>query len=292
MGFERNGAVPRVEVAARAGACYGVERALDLTLDAAKSQEPVHTLGPLIHNPRVVADLEEKGVGVAASLDEAGEGTVIIRSHGVVPEVVEEAKRRGNRVVDATCPYVKSVHAAAQRLVREGYRLVIVGEAGHPEVEGIVGHAGGDALVVADPSELQGADLGSRVGVVVQTTQSLPRLQAVVSELVGRVREVHVVNTICSATSERQASARALAARADAMVVIGGRNSGNTRRLFEICSEECARTFHIEDEGELDAVDFAGASLIGVTAGASTPASHIDAVIERLHDLLGAVCNG
>ena len=277
----------RIVVAEHAGACYGVERALELTAQAAATSDRVRTLGPLIHNPRVVSDLEAQGVFVSEDLESCAGDVVVIRSHGVVPEVVDRARELGCRVVDATCPYVKSVHTAARKLVDEGYRLVIVGEDGHPEVEGIVGHAGGDALVVADEAGLEGAELGARVGVVVQTTQSIARLEAVVSALLSRAREVRVVNTICTATAERQRAARKLAEQADAMVVVGGKNSGNTRRLAEICCACCDRTYHVESAGELDPSWFAGCGTVGVTAGASTPSAHIDEVLAVLDGLAG-----
>mgnify|MGYP002610736580 CR=1 FL=1 len=197
-----------IRVAEHAGACYGVTRALELALGCAlEHAEPVHTLGPLIHNPIVVEELAEQGVGLAQSLDEIDRGSVIIRSHGVVPQVIEDARARGLSVVDATCPYVKKVHKAASNLVHEGYDLIIVGESGHPEVEGIVGHAEGKAHVVASPQDLDGVTLGKRVGVVVQTTQTAANLSAVVAALAPLVSELRVVNTICAATSERQRAA-------------------------------------------------------------------------------------
>lgn len=161
-------------------------------------------------------------------------------------------------------------------MVAQGYQLIVVGESGHPEVEGILGHAGGAAFVVSNVEDLDSIDLCRRVGVVVQTTQTPERLAQIVSALVPRVAEVNVINTICKATHERQASAADLARRADVMVVVGGKNSGNTRRLAQICSERCASTHHIEDDAEIDPAWFEGVSLIGITAGASTPAAHIE----------------
>lgn len=279
----------QIIVADRAGACYGVERALNLTLEQAdKDAGPVHTLGPLIHNPLVVEDLEARGVRVADTPADAGEGLLIIRAHGTTPEVIADAEARGLTVLDATCPYVKKVHVAAKKLVDAGYDVLVVGEAGHPEVEGILGHAG-HARVVGSVDDVralvEAGALKQKVGVVVQTTQTLALLQAVVAELLSRAQEVRVVNTICAATQERQQAAAELAAQVDAMVVIGGKNSGNTRRLFEICSARCARTRHIESADELDAAWFNGAGKIGITAGASTPQAHIDAVVARLRAL-------
>lgn len=276
-----------IEVARYAGVCYGVERALGMAEKAAdEARKPVNTLGPLIHNPLVVNDLESIGVGTASNVSEVEEGTLIIRAHGVVPSVVEDARTRGLDVLDATCPYVKKVHNAAERLVREGYQLIVVGESGHPEVEGIMGHAGDDAHVVSVPGDLDAIDLSRKVGVVVQTTQTPGALADVVAELSKRTMDLRVINTICSATQERQDSAAELARRVDAMIVVGGKNSGNTRRLAEICTAACPKTHHIEDASEIEAAWFDGVSHIGVTAGASTPASHIERALVRMRSLL------
>lgn len=280
---------PTIEVAAHAGVCYGVERALDLAYGAAKSApKPVRTLGPLIHNPIVVDELADGGIAPVDDLDNAASGSVIIRAHGVVPSVIDDAKRRGLHVIDATCPYVKRVHMAAEKLVRKGYQLVVVGESGHPEVEGIMGHADDAAVTVSCVDDLFGVELQRRVGVVVQTTQTMSTLTEIVDELLVRSDEVRVINTICSATQERQEAASDLAARVDAMVVIGGKNSGNTRRLVEICRERCDRTYHIEDAAELSPTMFSDATRIGITAGASTPASHIQRAVVAIESLTGA----
>lgn len=279
---------PTIEIAAHAGTCYGVQRALDLALKAGKDSKgsPVHTLGPLIHNPIVVAELEGEGVHLADSLDEARCGTIVIRAHGVVPQVIDEARDRGFDVVDATCPYVKKVHLAAEQLVREGYQLLVVGEPGHPEVEGILGHSGSNAQVVSSVEDLDGIELTSKVGVVVQTTQTARNLSGITAALAPRVKELRVVNTICAATSERQRAAAELAGRCDVMFVVGGKNSGNTRRLAQICSEACPRTHHIERASEIDPDWLREAEHIGITAGASTPQTHIERAIERIKECI------
>lgn len=276
-----------IEVASHAGVCYGVERALKLAAHAAESARgSVTTLGPLIHNPIVVRDLESAGVKGAQTVDEVESGTLIIRAHGVVPQVIDQARAKGLEVLDATCPYVKKVHMAAEKLVREGYQLIVVGESGHPEVEGILGHAGDAAHVVSTPHDLDGVDLARKVGVVVQTTQTPANLAAIVSALALRTMDLRVVNTICSATQERQDSAAELASRADVMIIIGGKNSGNTRRLAEICMACCPRTHHIEDSSEIQRTWFEGVALVGITAGASTPGAHIDAALACINRLL------
>ena len=281
-------AVPTIEIAAHAGTCYGVQRALDMALAAAPQageSAQVHTLGPLIHNPIVVRELAEAGVGLAETLDDAATGTVIIRAHGVVPQVIDAARERDLTVVDATCPYVKKVHVAAERLVREGYRVIVVGEPGHPEVEGILGHAGDDAQVVSCAADADKLPLKGKVGLVVQTTQTAQNLAEVVAAITPRVQELRVINTICAATSERQQAAASLAQRCDCMVVVGGKNSGNTRRLAQICADACEHTHHIEEASELEVAWFANARHIGITAGASTPQEHIERAVARIKEL-------
>lgn len=274
-----------IRVARHAGVCYGVERALELAEEAAGRGGSVKTLGPLIHNPQAVAALKERGVEVAACLDEADEGTLVIRSHGVDPAIIEQAREKGLDVVDATCPFVSKAHDAARELKAAGYVVVIVGEAEHPEVEGIAAHASGDALIVQSPQELPERFSNRRVGVVVQTTQSADRLAAVVADLLPRVGELRVFNTICSATAKRQLSAGELASEVDVMVVVGGHNSGNTTRLAEICARANPKTHHVETADELDPSWFTGAHVVGVTAGASTPDAQMAGVIEAIESL-------
>ncbi len=276
----------RVEVAKAAGACFGVERALELVRRAARDAEgtdgTVHTLGPLIHNPGAVLELESLGVSAIASPADARAGdTLVLRAHGVTPEVEAQARKAGLAVVDATCPFVKRVHVDVERLAADGMQVLVVGESGHPEVEGTLGHVPG-AVAVGSAEELAGVEVRRRVGVVAQTTLERAKLRDVVAALVGRCEELRVFDTICAATSERQEAAAALARKADVMVVLGGRNSANTRHLAEICSARCARTHHVEDEGELEPGWFEGADLVGVTAGASTPATQIESACRRI----------
>lgn len=272
----------RVEVARYAGVCYGVERALKLAEEAAKQGTSVHTLGPLIHNPQAVEALKAKGVVVAACLDEVDSGTLVIRSHGVDPAIIDIAQDKGLDVVDATCPHVSKAHAAASELRDAGYTVVVVGEADHPEVEGIMAHAGGEALVVESPEELPNRLPSRKVGVVVQTTQSEALLGEVVTALLAHVTELRVYNTICSATAKRQRSAAELAESVDVVVVVGGHNSGNTTRLVEICNDANPRTHHVETAEELDPAWFEGADSVGVTAGASTPDEQMQGVIRAI----------
>ena len=263
-----------------AGACYGVQRALNMALDTVSEGSRAVTLGPLIHNPQVVAQLAERGIRAVENPDQAVEGSVIIRSHGVTPQVRREIEARGLPVVDATCPHVARAQKAAAKLARECGRVVVVGEAGHPEVEGLVAYAreaGGEADVPAG--------LSGKVGVVVQTTQTREAFEEVLAALRDRGVECVVKDTVCLATRERQESAADLAREVDAMIVIGGRNSSNTTRLAEICSSVCGNTHHIERASELDSVWFDQCTEVGITAGASTPEDQIAAVEARIASL-------
>lgn len=277
----------RVVVARHAGVCYGVERALEMANGAADSEGPVMTLGPLIHNPQAVAALVERGVGVAQSLDDVNEGTVVIRSHGVDPAVIEAAREKGLRVVDATCPFVSAAHYCAADLAASGYLVVIVGESDHPEVEGILAHAGERALILETAADIPADFRARRVGVVVQTTQPMSALQDVVDALLPHVTELRVCNTICSATAKRQAAAAELAEQVDVIVVVGGYNSGNTTRLAEICRAGNPRTYHVETAAEIVPQWFAGVHVVGVTAGASTPGEQIEGVIQAIEAIPG-----
>lgn len=279
----------RLEVvkAAHAGACYGVQRALDMTLKAAHEGGSVCTLGPLIHNPRVVAELGSKGIQVANDVQDVNCEGVVIRSHGVVPQVISQLEERGFKVIDATCPHVMRAQRAAAKLASEGRHVLVVGEEGHPEVEGISAHAveaGGECTIVGNAQDIPEALTGP-VGVVVQTTQSRERFEEVLSALEQRNLDLEVKDTICFATTQRQHSAIELAERVDAMVVIGGRNSSNTTRLFEICAQHCDKAFHIESAEEVDPSWFDDCRVVGVSAGASTPDDQIESVVSYLAEL-------
>jgi len=280
----------KIRKAVHAGYCWGVERALDIVTDTASAHpgETVRTIGPIIHNPHVVQSLEEKGVQAVNGLDEMDSGTVIIRTHGVPPETYEQAAAKGLNVVDATCPLVTLVQNKAKQLVQEGYHLVIFGNPRHPEVIGTIGHAGGKATVIEHPEDVKNVHLPKRIGVVVQTTQETELLAALLAELAPRCKEVKIFNTICNPTIERQEAARELARDVQVVIVVGGKNSSNTRHLAEVCREEGATAYHIEDATELDPTWVKGFDNIGVTAGASTPGWLMDQVIERLEALNGS----
>ena len=282
-----------VLVAKHAGACFGVERALRLVHETAeKTEGPIYTLGPLIHNPIVVADLEKADVHVAASVGEAPvDSTLILRTHGVAPSVVSEALEADLEVIDATCPFVTRCHEAAKSLSEAGYQVVVVGEKGHPETEATSAEVEG-SLILGSRNDVREATLANKVGLVCQTTISEETLAEVAGAIVCRARETKVINTICAATRERQEAARQVAERADVMIVLGGKASANTCHLFDIASSVCERTYHIEEASELDPAWFTGARLVGLTAGASTPKDHIDACVQALEEIAQGACQG
>jgi len=249
----------KILVCEHAGACHGVQRALEMAEDALSKGKPVYTLGSLIHNPLVVANLEARGIKVLEEIDEAKEGILVIRSHGVPPQVIDEALAQGLEVVDATCFNVQRVQEAVRLLRSNDYQVLIVGEAGHPEVESVRAHAGDGTLVAKTPEDLpDDLSVSTRIGVVAQTTQAPETLDAIIAELQRRGIEYDVRNTICSATRQRQRASAQLAHEVDGMIVIGGHNSGNTTRLYEICKAICPNTHHIESSNELDPAWFVG----------------------------------
>jgi (E)-4-hydroxy-3-methyl-but-2-enyl pyrophosphate reductase len=277
----------KVKVARQVGYCYGVKRALDMARSAAgPDREPINTLGPIIHNPQVVELLKREGVGVAGSLEDIQGGTVIIRSHGVEPETIDKARAKGIKVLDATCPFVKKAQQKAAELGANGYYVVILGEKDHPEVLGIMGHAGGRALVIERTEDLKLIPKKERkVGLVVQTTQSAEKLQEIAGLLAANVAELKVYNTICNATSRRQEDALTLTDSVDVMLVLGGKNSANTSRLAEMCRETGTPTYHIETANEIDPAWFKPGDSVGVTTGASTSTDILEEVVAALESM-------
>jgi 4-hydroxy-3-methylbut-2-en-1-yl diphosphate reductase len=277
----------KIILAESAGFCFGVKRATSMAFEAAEHYHQICSLGPIIHSPQLVKKLEEKGVQVIESVEDIPEGAVIIRSHGVTSAELDGILSREMKIVDATCPFVKKAQDHAALLSREGYVVILVGEAEHPEVQGIVSYArDGEVYVVADRRQAEELPRKSRIGVVAQTTQSFENLRQVAEVCLEKSKELRVFNTICSATTVRQNEARNIARQVDMMLVIGGFNSANTNRLAQICQEIQPRTHHVETAEQIDAAWFAGVSTVGITAGASTPRWIIDEVTQRV-ELLG-----
>src|SRR5512146_134327 len=272
-------------LAEQAGFCFGVKRATQMAFEAADKGGKTYTLGPIIHSPQVVQRLEEMGVRVRQDLSGMESGTIIIRSHGVASEELEEAVRRELEIVDATCPFVKKAQEHVKSLSQAGYDVVVVGDNDHPEVQGIVSYAKEKVFVIGSGEEAAKLPKMGKIGIVAQTTQSFENLKNVVLECLMKAGEIRVFNTICDATAVRQEEAKVLAQRVDCMIVIGGYNSANTKRLAEVCSELQPKTYHIETAQQLVPAWFEGVGTVGVTAGASTPKWLIDEVMERIEEI-------
>ena len=252
------------------GFCYGVKRAIKIARENASADGNACTLGPIIHNPQMVERLRREGVGTVDSLEEMRDGTIIIRSHGVGPEIYEQADQMNLRLVDATCPHVRKAQLSAKSLVDEGYQVIIVGEKEHPEVKSIFEWSSHKAMIVETEEEAEDFAPCSRLGIVSQTTFSSDRFRRIVMKLLDKSRDIKILRTICTATDQRQAAAMDLAGKVNLMLVIGGKNSANTSRLAQLCAQKC-RTYHIETVAELQDQWFDKIEKIGITAGASTP---------------------
>ena len=264
-----------VTTAKSAGFCFGVRRAVDMVYAEAKKDNRVFTLGPIIHNEQVVKDLEKKGVKVIDSVNDISEkeNTTIIRSHGVPQNVINALKEKKVNIVDATCPFVSKIHKIVKQASEDGKTVVIVGSDNHPEVEGIKGWCVSKPIVIESASEAEKLDNfgGKKLCIVSQTTFNYKKFKDIVDILSKKSYDIDVMNTICNATEERQTEAGTIARQSDAMLVIGGKHSSNTQKLYEICRKECENTYFIQTLDDLDLKQFQSFRSVGITAGASTP---------------------
>ncbi len=274
-----------VILAEHAGFCFGVTRAVDEVYKQIEnnSGKQIYTFGPIIHNETVVSDLERKGVKVIESVEELSgltEGILIIRSHGIRKEIYDLIEKQGIEYVDATCPFVKRIHNIVEKESSAGKTIVVVGSAKHPEVDGIVSYAQGPVFVVETPEDVESLNIpeGTEICIVSQTTFNCNKFQETVDKFSISRYNVNVVNTICSATEERQTEAEKIAGQVDAMIVIGGAHSSNSRKLYEICSKKCANTYFIQTLDDLHLELPKSVKLVGITAGASTPKNIIEEV--------------
>ncbi|OGC11804.1 4-hydroxy-3-methylbut-2-enyl diphosphate reductase [candidate division WOR-1 bacterium RIFOXYA12_FULL_52_29] len=261
-----------VLVAKHAGFCVGVERAYKIALQEPENQ-PVYMLGNLVHNKQVVERLRARGIIGVHSLSEiSAKGTLLISAHGASPEIYEEAKQKGLKIIDTTCPWVKKAQKIAAELAGRGCRVVIVGDKGHAEVKGLLGWSGGRGTVVETPADVSNLTVAENcLGMIAQTTQAEEQFQNIAAALRAKFANVEVHNTICGATSHRQSAAIEIAKQVDLMLVIGDKMSANTNRLTELCAKTGTKTFQIETAAELDPSWLTGKTKVGVTAGASTP---------------------
>ena len=272
----------KIERAQSYGFCFGVKRAIKI----AEEHPGSATLGPLIHNNLEIERLKRKhNVSLAHSLDEIEPGkATVIRTHGIPKDDLAKLREKGSEVIDATCPFVTKPQQIVEEMSREGYDIVIFGDVNHPEIKGVMSYAEGPVYAILSMEELVELKLRERVAVVAQTTRKIEEYNKIVTYLVPRHKEVRVFNTICNATFENQDAARDLAKRADVMIVIGGKQSSNTKQLYSICKQHCPDSYHVESKEELQKSWFEGKNLCGITAGASTPEWIIEEIVGKIRE--------
>jgi len=280
----------KVKKARQLGSCFGVRRAIKIIDKAAKEYPEIATLGPIVHNRLVVTKLSETGVKVINELDQVQDRVIAIASHGAPPQLLTQIQARKLQVIDTTCPIVRSAQKAAKKLADAGFRVIIFGEATHPEVKGLLGWAGNNAVATLKGAEVANLELPPRLGIISQTTQSQSRFvkfcNDVIQAVFPAVQEIRIVNTLCQETQKRQQAAVELAGRSDLMIVVGGHNSANTQLLAEVCSS-LVETHLIETAAEIEKGWLSGKQHVGVTAGASTPDGAIEEVVLKLESLAG-----
>ena len=276
----------KITVADSAGFCFGVKRAIDLAQDIASKDSDVYTFGPLIHNPQEVARLEKENIKVIEDYSKIEKGVLVLRTHGIPLDIYENLSKKENiKIVDAACPFVKKAQDIIKELSKDSEQIVIVGEKKHPEVVALVSYGKGKCLVVEDKNDVKNVKKTDIIYIVSQTTQSPKKFEEIVNEI-SKISQVKVFNTICRATFDRQSAAAKLAKEVNVMIVIGGKNSGNTTRLYQICSN-ITKTYHIEDVDEIEPVWFDKVEAVGITAGASTP----DWIIENIKGRIKEITN-
>lgn len=282
------GSVAEVRIARRTGFCYGVREAIDAARISAAEGKPTHTLGQVVHNEGVIAQLREQGIRSVHELDEVDSGAaVVIRAHGVRPEVMERAEERGLEVIDGTCSWVTQEQKELARLVEEGYTVVLLGTPNHPEVVGLLGFAP-DAILVDEEEDWERIPRRKRMALLTQSTQPPWKFERLAAFLVSRAHELKIVNTVCPVTIRRQEDTTALAREVDLVVVVGGRNSANTRELTRLVGIVGKPAVQVERAADLDDAGlFDGAVSVGVTGGTSTPIEDLESVARRIYELAG-----
>ncbi len=274
----------KITIAKSAGFCFGVKRAIDLAQDIASKNSDVYTFGPLIHNPQEVARLEKENIKVIEDYSKIEKGVLVLRTHGIPLDIYENLSKKENiKIVDAACPFVKKAQDIIKELSKDSEQIVIVGEKKHPEVVALVSYGKGKCLVVEDKDDVKNVKKTDIIYIVSQTTQSPKKFEEIVNEI-SKISQVKVFNTICRATFDRQSAAAKLAKEVDVMIVIGGKNSGNTTRLYQICSN-ITKTYHIEDVDEIEPAWFDNVEAVGITAGASTPDWIIENIKRRIKEI-------
>lgn len=274
----------KVIVAEKCGFCHGVKNAIRMAEEILAQEDDVYSLGPIIHNKDVVEQLAQTGLKTVSKVEDIHSGTVLIRSHGAAPQQLAKLKEKGINIVDATCVLVKRLQRIAEQFERDGYKVVVIGDENHPEVQAVVGCAK-EAVVIADESDLHKLPANGRLGIVCQTTESPDHFGRMLGAIGrGSFRELKVVNTLCEEAIKRQESAVRLCKQVDIMFVLGGLESANTRRLAELCKNENSETYHLQNWKELDRRMLFGKNIAGVTAGASTPEWIIGEFVKNLEN--------
>jgi (E)-4-hydroxy-3-methyl-but-2-enyl pyrophosphate reductase (IPP and DMAPP forming) len=275
----------RVKLAKKVGFCFGVKRAVEMAEEVLKKKGKAYSLGSIIHNRQVVESLAEKGLKVIKNIDEADSGVLVISSHGISPDLVGRISKRSLKLVDTTCPFVRNAQETARSLGKDGYTVIIVGDADHPEVRALYDFAGKKAFVIKDAKGLKALKLkpGQRIGILSQTTQSMDNFLGVVNAIKDAgPKDLRVFNTICKDAEKRQAAARDISGEVELMLVVGGKSSANTKRLFEVCKKILSKSYLVETESDLEDKWFKDVSVVGITSGASTP----DNIVRRVAKVL------
>ncbi|MCE5194082.1 MAG: 4-hydroxy-3-methylbut-2-enyl diphosphate reductase [Nitrospiraceae bacterium] len=274
----------KITVVKAAGFCFGVKRAVDIAFEMAdKKKKGIYTLGPIIHNPQVIEKLKGKGISPVEDIRKTDIDTLIIRTHGIPLQLMNQISEQGTNIIDATCPFVKKAQLNTKLLNEEGYQVIILGDNDHPEVQSLMSYAGGDVLVVSDSEPLP--KIKRKVGIVVQTTQPVEALKKLFSKVVQLANEVKVYNTICNSTSIRLKETEEMAKKVDLVLVVGGKNSANTTQLAKLCRSLSVPTYHIETAEELNSEWVKGIENVGITAGASTPDWIISEVEKKIREI-------
>jgi 4-hydroxy-3-methylbut-2-enyl diphosphate reductase len=275
----------RLKLAKKVGFCFGVRRAVEMAEEVLNKEGSAYSLGSIIHNKQVVESLSERGLKVIDSIDAAGKGVLVISSHGISPDLADKISKRSLKLADTTCPFVRNAQKTAHSLGEEGYTVIIVGDSNHPEVKALYDFAGKKAYVVRDAAGFKALKLkpNKKIGILSQTTQSMNNFLSVVKAIIdSKPKDLRVFNTICKDAEERQAAARDISGAVDLMLIVGGKNSANTKRLLEVCKKILRKSYLIETEDDLRSRWFKGVSVVGITSGASTPDSIVRRVAKAL----------
>ena len=275
----------RIKLAKKVGFCFGVRRAIEMAEEVLKKEKRAYSLGSIIHNKEVVEDLSRRGLKVIKSIDEVRGGAIIISSHGISPDSARVISKRSLKLVDTTCPFVRNAQEMARSLNEEGYKIIIVGDLNHPEVKALFCFAGKKAHVIKDARGLKVLRLkpNERIGIISQTTQSMDNFLSVAKAIIDvKPKDLKVFNTICRDAEERQGAASEISGKVDLMLIVGGKNSANTKRLFEVCKKILRESYLVETENDLKNFWFKDVSVAGITSGASTPDNIVRRVVSAV----------